>query len=45
MYHIIGEKSLQYDFECYQKIFPKLTREQLMIVEGAGHWVHFDKPV
>ena len=44
IYHLVGERSIQYDFELYQKIFPNITKEQVVVVEEAGHWVHFDKP-
>lgn len=43
-YHIVGGKSNQYDFERYQKVFPKITKEKVVVVPDAGHWVHFDKP-
>ena len=26
-------------------MFPLISEENIDIIEGAGHWVHFDKPV
>lgn len=25
-------------------MFPNITRDDVVVIEGAGHWVHFDKP-
>ena len=43
-YHVVGGKSNQYPFEKYQKVFPQITKDKVVIVPDAGHWVHFDKP-
>ena len=45
VFHLVGERSLQYDFERYQNIFPNIKKDNVNVVEGAGHWVHFDKPL
>jgi pimeloyl-ACP methyl ester carboxylesterase len=42
---IVGGRSKIHPFEAYQKVFPNITRDDVQIVEGAGHWVHFDKPL
>eukprot|EP00347_Sterkiella_histriomuscorum_P019495 403341410 len=44
-YHLVGEKSRQYSYSAYQKVFPNITTEDIVVVNGAGHWVHFDKPL
>jgi pimeloyl-ACP methyl ester carboxylesterase len=41
----VGGRSRIYPFEKYQKIFPNIKEGDVAIVEGAGHWVHFDKPL
>ena len=43
--NIVGGKSKNYDFESYQKIFPNCTEKDVVTIEEAGHWVHFDKPI
>ena len=30
--------------KTYNKVFPNLKDENVIVVPGAGHWVHFDKP-
>ncbi len=42
---IVGGRSKIYEYESYQKIFPNIQKEDVVIVEDAGHWVHFDKPL
>lgn len=44
-YHIVGGKSIIYELSQYQKVFPLISEENIDIIEGAGHWVHFDKPM
>jgi pimeloyl-ACP methyl ester carboxylesterase len=44
-YHIVGGKSKQHPLAKYQRVFPRLRAEDVAVVEGAGHWVHFDKPL
>ena len=30
----------------YKKVFPNYVKDKdVVTVEGAGHWVHFDKPI
>jgi esterase len=42
---IVGGRSKIYDFDKYQKVFPKITQKDIQIVADAGHWVHYDKPL
>ena len=44
-YQIVGGKSLRYELEEYQKVFPRMPESNVRVVEDAGHWVHFDKPL
>uniref|UniRef100_A0A7S3FWF3 Uncharacterized protein n=1 Tax=Strombidium rassoulzadegani TaxID=1082188 RepID=A0A7S3FWF3_9SPIT len=44
VYQIVGEKSLIYEHSQYQKVFPQIAEENVVIVKDAGHWVHFEKP-
>lgn len=39
-----GEKSYKFEREVYLKQFPELKEEEVVMVEGAGHWVHADRP-
>ena len=44
--NIVGGRSRIYDFEVYQKVFPNyVDGEDVVTIQDAGHWVHFDKPV
>ena len=44
--NLVGGKSRIYDFEVYKKIFPNYVEgRDVVTIEEAGHWVHFDKPV
>lgn len=45
VYQILGGKSGRYQFSNFTKVFPNIKEENVVTVEGAGHWVHFDKPV
>ena len=45
VYHLVGGKSVHFEFHQYQKVFPNIKRENIVVVEDAGHWVHFDKPL
>lgn len=45
IYHVVGGKSYIYPFEEYTEAFPNTAKENVEIVEGAGHWVHIDKPL
>lgn len=43
---LYGEKSpYKFNFNHYKKYIPNLLNESIYKVEGAGHWVHADKPV
>ena len=44
IFHIVGEKSIQYDFEKYSAVFPEIKEENIRVVPKAGHWVHKEKP-
>ena len=41
---IVGGRSNQYPFQVYRKVFTNIIEEAIVVVPGAGHWVHFDKP-
>eukprot|EP01022_Parablepharisma_sp_SALTPOND_P013381 TRINITY_DN1786_c0_g1_i1.p2 TRINITY_DN1786_c0_g1~~TRINITY_DN1786_c0_g1_i1.p2 ORF type:complete len:294 (-),score=19.43 TRINITY_DN1786_c0_g1_i1:33-914(-) len=41
---VMGEKSVQYNLNVFQAVFPDIDKENITIVSGAGHWVHADKP-
>ena len=44
--NIVGGNSRQYDFDVYQKVFPNYEEgTDVITIEDAGHWVHFDKPL
>ena len=43
-FHVVGGKSYVFNLEVYQKVFPNIKREDVVVIEGAGHWVHFEKP-
>lgn len=31
--------------DCFKKVFPKFdSKDDLVWIEGAGHWVHADRP-
>ena len=42
---IVGGRSNQYPFSVYQKVFPNISTTDVVVIDGAGHWVHFDKPL
>ena len=44
-YHLVGEKSRQYPLEIYKRVFTNIKRDDIQVVKGAGHWVHYDKPL
>ena len=41
---LLGGKSYHYDPTVFQPIFPNLQPDRVVIVPGAGHWVHAEKP-
>jgi hypothetical protein len=41
---INGEKSLQFGYDVFKRVFPMLRREHYFVLPGADHWVHADKP-
>ncbi len=41
---LLGEKSYKFDRKAYEEQFPELKDEDIVVVEGAGHWVHADRP-
>ena len=41
---LLGEKSYHFDRTVYEHAFPELRDESIVMVEGAGHWVHADRP-
>ena len=44
--NIVGGNSRIYDFSVYQNVFPnQVDGKDVVTIEDAGHWVHFDKPV
>lgn len=44
--NIVGGRSRYYDFSVYQRVFPnQVDGEDVVTIEDAGHWVHFDKPL
>jgi len=45
VYHLIGERSRFYPLPHYQKIFPLIKQQNVIVVKGAGHLIHFDKPM
>ena len=43
-YNIVGGRSRIYELDQYTKVFPNQTQAEVVTVDDAGHWVHFDKP-
>ena len=41
---ILGGNSYKYEPEAFKTVFPKLNDKNIVIVPGAGHWVHAEKP-
>ncbi len=41
---LIGGKSYRYDPSAFLPVFPNLRPQRVVVVPGAGHWVHADKP-
>lgn len=41
---ILGGNSYKYDPQTFKAIFPELKEENVIVVKGAGHWVHSEKP-
>jgi esterase len=42
---IRGGNSTELSQEMYEEMLKKNPRAKGVVVEGAGHWVHFDKPI
>lgn len=42
---LYGEKSLHYGVDTYKKVFPNIDEQNIIMVEGAGHWIHMEKPM
>lgn len=41
---LIGEKSHHFPIDVYKELFPNITENDIVIIQGAGHWVHADQP-
>jgi pimeloyl-ACP methyl ester carboxylesterase len=41
---ILGGNSYKYDNQTFRPVFPNLKDENVVIIPGAGHWVHSEKP-
>ncbi|MDR3714376.1 MAG: alpha/beta fold hydrolase, partial [Puia sp.] len=41
---VAGEKSQIYGADEYLNVFPRLEKTSMVVVPGAGHWVHAEKP-
>ena len=41
---LLGGNSYRYDPSAFLPVFPDLKSERIIVVPGAGHWVHADKP-
>ena len=41
---ICGSNSYKVSPQIYQNVFPNISSRNLKIINGAGHWVHSDKP-
>jgi pimeloyl-ACP methyl ester carboxylesterase len=41
---LVGEKSHHFPIDVFKQIFPKISEDDIVVVKGAGHWVHADKP-
>lgn len=39
-----GEKSTRFSIDDFKKTFPNIKMRDIRIIQGAGHWVHADKP-
>ena len=40
--HLVGSRAQHFPFERYQKVFPNITQDDVIEVQDAGHWIHFD---
>ena len=40
---IMVEKSMVYDVKDFKVSFPNIEKDKIVIIKGAGHWVHADK--
>lgn len=41
---ILGGNSFKYEADTFDKVFPNLLKENILIIPGAGHWVQAEKP-
>ncbi len=41
---ILGGNSWKYEPSMFQKVFPKLDEKNIIVIPGAGHWLHAEKP-
>lgn len=41
---VLGGNSYKYEPAVFKKVFPNLEDKNVVIVPGAGHWVHSEKP-
>ena len=41
---ILGSKSYKYHPDTFVPIFPNMKKENVIVIPGAGHWVHAEKP-
>jgi pimeloyl-ACP methyl ester carboxylesterase len=42
---LVGEKSYIFKPEVYKTLFPKIKQDDIVVIKGAGHWVHADQPL
>lgn len=41
---ILGGNSFKYQPDTFEKVFPNLSKEHILVIPGAGHWVQAEKP-
>lgn len=41
---LLGGNSYKFDKDTFMPIFPNLDIKNVIVIPGAGHWVHSEKP-